>query len=371
MWYRIFASPPPLHVLVAGAVVTLAAAYVVAFIAARLVRAVLILVVGGKDVAARSSPAIRNPARMVGWFVFLLAAAAFFFPSIEALGYRSRAGLPLRTLSDWFFASGLRILLIGVLAYAAVRIVVLLVRRLEDDVSRSGQGLDVVERAKRVRTLGSLMRQVVTAAVLVVAALMILRELRLDIMPLLSAAGIAGIALGFGAQTLVRDMIAGFFLTFEDQVRVGDVVSVNNIGGLVEEINLRTIVMRDFDGTVHIVPAGTIATLSNKSRDFAYAVIDVTVGYEEDPDRVMHLLREVGASLQADAAWQPHVLAPMEVVGVESIDNWQVTIKLRMKTMALKQWDVGRELRRRIRRMLEANAIHPPVPRQDVVVRQV
>jgi small conductance mechanosensitive channel len=190
----------------------------------------------------------------------------------------------------------------------------------------------------------------------------------MDIVPLLSAAGIAGVALGFGAQTLVRDVIAGFFLTFEDQVRVGDVVSVNGIGGLVEAINLRTVVLRDFDGTVHIVPAGTIQTLSNKSRDFAYAVVDVTVGYEEDPDRVMALLREVGAELQADPAWQPHVGAPVEVVGVESIAQWEVTIKLRMKTAPLKQWDVGRELRKRIRRTLEANAIKPPVPKQELTI---
>jgi small conductance mechanosensitive channel len=347
--------------------VTLAAAYLVAVVAARLVRSLLVWVVGGRAVAVVSSPAIRRPVRFIAATIFIVAAAAFFFPAVEALGYPARTGLPLQTLSRWFFASGLRAFFIAVLAYAAIRATSLLVRRFEDDIGRV-QGEDVVDRAKRARTLGDVLRKAVTALVAAIAFLMILRELGMDIVPLLSAAGIAGVALGFGAQTLVRDVIAGFFLTFEDQVRVGDVVSVNGIGGLVEAINLRTVVLRDFDGTVHIVPAGTIQTLSNKSRDFAYAVVDVTVGYEEDPDRVMALLREVGAELQADPAWQPHVGAPVEVVGVESIAQWEVTIKLRMKTAPLKQWDVGRELRKRIRRTLEANAIKPPVPKQELTI---
>lgn len=369
MWTRVFVTPPPPHILLLGALLTLVAAYAVAWVAARLVRLLLIWIVGGANVAAKASPAIRRPARVVGAFVLLVAAAAFFFPILDALGYRSRTGLPLQTLSEWFFASGLRALFIGVLAYAAIRITSLVVRRFEDDVSAAG-GPDAIERARRARTLGDVLRKSITALVLAVAVLMILRELRLDIMPLLSAAGIAGVALGFGAQTLVRDAIAGFFITFEDQVRVGDVVSVNQVGGLVEAINLRTIVLRDFDGTLHIVPAGTINTLSNKSRDFAYAVVDVIVGYEEDPDRVMALLREVGAGLQADPVWQPAVLAPIEVVGVESIADWQVLIKLRMKTAPLKQWDVGRELRRRIRATLQANDIRPPVAKQEITVKK-
>ena len=369
MGYRLFAESPPASVLVLASAITFVAAYLVAYAAARLARSLLVWVVGGRTVAVASSPAIRGPVRFIGAMVFVVAAAAFFFPAAEAFGYRARTGLPLHTLSEWFFASGLRALFIAVLAYAAIRTMALLVRRFEDGVARA-EGADVLERAKRARTLGDVLRKAITALVLAVAFLMILRELRMDIMPLLSAAGIAGVALGFGAQTLVRDLIAGFFLTFEDQVRVGDVVSVNTneIGGLVEAINLRTIVLRDFEGTVHVVPAGTISILSNKSREFAYAVLDVTVGYEEDPDRVMTLLREVGRSLQADPAWQPHVTAPMEVVGVESIANWEVTVKLRMKTVPLKQWDVGRELRKRIRSALEANGIAPPVPRQEITV---
>lgn len=369
MWYRVFIHPPPLAVLALASIVTVVAAYLISWIAARLVRTLLVWVVGGKHVAVSSSPAIRRPVRFIGGVIFLVTAAALFFPVVDALGYRARTGLPLHTLSDWFFQSGLRALFIAVLAYVAIRTMALVVRRFEDDIA-SVHDDDGLERAKRARTLGDVLRKAITALVLAVALLMILRELGLDIVPLLSAAGIAGVALGFGAQTLVRDLIAGFFLTFEDQVRVGDVVSVNNVSGLVEAINLRTIVLRDFDGTMHVVPAGTIDKLSNKSRGFAYAVLNVVVGYEEDPDRVMALLAEVGRELQQDPAWQPRILAPMEIVGVDSIADWQVTIMLRMKTAPLKQWDVGRELRKRIRATLQANHITPPVPKQEVIMKR-
>ncbi|MGE5814569.1 MAG: mechanosensitive ion channel family protein [Acidobacteriota bacterium] len=369
MYYRVFVQPPPVHVLVLGSIITVLAAYLVAFVAARLVRSLLVWVVGGKEVAVTSSPAIRRPVRFIGALVFLVTAAALVFPVIDALGYRARTGLPLHALSDWFFKSGLRALFIAVLAYVAIRTLSLLVRRFEDDIA-GVHGVDVLERAKRARTLGDALRKAVTALVLAVALLMILRELGLDIIPLLSAAGIAGVALGFGAQTLVRDMIAGFFLTFEDQVRVGDVVEVNSVSGLVEAINLRTIVLRDFDGTVHTVPAGTIDRLSNKSREFAYAVLSVVVGYEEDPDKVMALLSEVGRALQQDAAWQPWVLAPIEIVGIDSIADWQVTITVRMKSAPLKQWEVGRELRKRIRAALQANGIAPPVPKHEVLLKR-
>ena len=194
------------------------------------------------------------------------------------------------------------------LAYAVMRIVAVVVRRFEHEISQ-GTGLDVLERAKRARTLGGLIQNVVTALVLTVALLMILRELRLDIMPLLTGAGIAGVALGFGAQTLVRDIISGFFLILENQVRVGDVARVNNVSGLVEAINLRTLVLRDFDGTVHIVPAGEIRMLDNLSMDYAYAVVDVPVAYGQDTDRVVQVLKDVGDELQKDEAFQPFVLA--------------------------------------------------------------
>jgi small conductance mechanosensitive channel len=356
-----------MHVLIIGGLITAMGAYIVAWLASRVVRGALIAIVGGKGVAVPSTPIIRRPVRLVRLMIFVIAAAALFFPVLESLGSQPRAGLPLRTLSDWFFASGLRVLFIALLAYAAIRILDVFVARFEQDLS-AVRGLDAVERAKRIRTLGGLLHKGIVVVVTAAATLMVLRELRMDIMPLLTGAGIAGLAIGFGAQTLVKDLISGFFLTLEDQIRVGDVVSIGGKGGLVEEINLRTVISRDFDGTVHVVPAGSIDVLSNKSKDFSYAVLDVGVAYHSDPDHVITVLKEVGAALRADAVWQPHILADIEVVGVESLADWSMVIKLRIKTVPLKQWDVSRELRKRIKRAFDAAGIDIPFPRHDVVV---
>jgi small-conductance mechanosensitive channel len=344
-------------------------AWIIATLAARVVRAALVAILGDSLEEAAVTPAIRRPVRIVAWAVFWLSVIALIFPSLELAGVQARAGLPVRAIVDWFFRSGLRILLVIVLAYAVMRIVAVVVRRFEHEISQ-GTGLDILERAKRARTLGGLIQNVVTALVLTVALLMILRELRLDIMPLLTGAGIAGVALGFGAQTLVRDIISGFFLILENQVRVGDAARVNNVSGLVEAINLRTLVLRDFDGTVHIVPAGEIRMLDNLSMDYAYAVVDVPVAYGQDTDRIVQVLKDVGGQLQADHAFQPHVLGPLEVAGIESLGEVNVIIRSRMKTVPLKQLDVARELRRRVKMTFEREGIQIQFPQREVILRR-
>jgi small conductance mechanosensitive channel len=355
--------------LLVAAGLAVGAAWIIATLAARVVRAALVGILGDSLEEAAVTPAIRRPVRIVAWAVFWLSVVALIFPALELAGVQARAGLPLRTIADWFFRSGLRILLVIVLAYAVMRIVAVIVRRFEHEISQ-GTGLDVLERAKRARTLGGLIENVVTALVLTVALLMILRELRLDIMPLLTGAGIAGVALGFGAQTLVRDIISGFFLILENQVRVGDVARVNNVAGLVEAINLRTLILRDFDGTVHIVPAGEIRMLDNLSMDYAYAVVDVPVAYGQDTDRVVQILKAVGDELQNDHAFQPHILGPLEVAGIESLGETNVVIRSRMKTVPLKQFDVARELRRRIKIAFEREGIQIQFPQREVIVKR-
>jgi small conductance mechanosensitive channel len=190
-----------------------------------------------------------------------------------------------------------------------------------------------------------------------IALLMVLHELGVDIVPMLTGAGIVGVALGFGSQYLVRDVIAGFFLILENQVRVGDAAVINGVAGTVEAVNLRTVVMRDGEGTVHVFQNGAINALANRSKDFAYYVIDVNVLYDQDIDRVLRVLAEVGRDFAADEHFRPYVLEPLEVLGVDAFLDSKVTIKTRIKTMPLKQWDVGRELRRRIMAALEANDI--------------
>jgi len=202
-----------------------------------------------------------------------------------------------------------------------------------------------------------------TAIVMVFAGLMVLRELDVDVMPILTGAGIVGLAVGFGAQTLVKDLISGFFLILENQVRVGDVARINGTGGLVEAINLRTVVLRDLEGIVHIFPNGSIETLANLTKDFSYALIDVGVAYKEDPDNVIAVLGEIGAELAADPH---HRLNALAILGVDGFEASQVTIKIRVKTVALKQWEVGRELRRRIKRTFDARGIEIPFPHLSV-----
>jgi small conductance mechanosensitive channel len=234
----------------------------------------------------------------------------------------------------------------------------------------AGTGLDVIERTKRAHTLATLLQKTLQIVVIGVAGLMILRELRVDITPVLTGAGIVGLAVGFGAQTLVRDVISGFFLILEDQVRVGDVAVVNGQGGLVEAINLRTIVLRDENGTVHVFPNGAITTLANLSKDFSYFVISLPISWEQNPDAVAAAMADAAASLQQDDQFKPHILAPMEIYGIDAIDPGQYTVKGRIKTVPLKQWTVGRELRRRLTALLKERGIDLPRPTLHLYVEQ-
>jgi small conductance mechanosensitive channel len=188
---------------------------------------------------------------------------------------------------------------------------------------------------------------------------MLLRELSIDVVPILTGAGIAGLAIGFGAQNLVRDVISGFFLILEDQVRVGDLVRINNSAGIVEQINLRTIVLRDDEGAVQVFPNGTITSLANLSKHYAYAVIDVRVAYSESIDRVIATIREVGRSLERDPAWQPLLLGPLEVAGVESLANGVALLRIRFKTLPLNQGKIANEARQRLLTALVARGIRP------------
>jgi moderate conductance mechanosensitive channel len=338
---------------------TLLLAWLAAVIASYLTKRALKAALG--DQLSTSSPLVRGPLRLVGVAVFLLITSLLLFPSFELAGARPRAGVPLRAITEWAFLHGLKVLLIALLAYAGMRTVALLVRRFEHEVSQ-GTTVDAIERGKRARTLGSLVSRVATIAISSIAVLMALKEFGIDIAPILTGAGIAGLAVGFGAQTLVRDIISGFFLILEDQVRVGDVAAINGTGGLVEQINMRTIVLRDEEGAVHVFPNGAITTLANRSKDFSYYVITVALPYQEDTDRVVDLLKQVGAEMQQDPQFGSFILEPIEIFGVDAFNDWSMQLKLRIKTIPLKQWEVGRELRKRIRRVLAEHGVQVPYP---------
>jgi len=362
----LFESNASSHMVLLALVSTLVLASLAAFAAGRLARHALQKVLG--DHLAISSPLVRGPLRLVSVTTFVLCTSLMLFPAFELAGLRPRTGVPLRTIAEWAFGHGLKILVIGMLAYALVRTIALMVRRFEYETSR-GTTVDALERGKRARTLGSLVNSVATIAIVGAAVLMILQQFGVDITPILTGAGIAGLAVGFGAQTLVRDVISGFFMILEDQVRVGDSAAINGTGGLVEEINLRTIVLRDEEGTVHVFPNGSITTLANRSKEFSFYVITLPIPYHENVDRVAGILRDLGADLQKDPRYNAFILEPIEIMGVDAFTDWAVQIKLRIKTVPQRQYEVGRELRKRIRLAFDQHGVAVPFPERLVAVR--
>src|SRR5688572_5556712 len=298
MWKRLFDGQADWHYVLVALIATFAVAWLGARLARRFTAAAMRGAVG--DTLLSTIPLVRGPLRLVSATAFLLIVAVLVFPALELAGLKPRTGVHLTRVADWSFNFGLPLLATIVICYALVRITALLVTRFEFELNR-GTSLDALERAKRAKTLGSVINKVVTIALSGVAVLMMLHSFGLNIAPFLTGAGILGLAVGFGAQTLVRDVISGFFLILEDQVRVGDVAAINGTSGMVEAINLRTIVLRDGEGTVHVFPNGSITTLANRSKDFSYYVIDLGISYREDPDRVAAVLRKIGEDMQADA----------------------------------------------------------------------
>jgi small conductance mechanosensitive channel len=344
--------------------IALGCAFVLAFVAtevvARLARAALARLTGSRDSGIEHA-SLRRPIRVVRRLTFLGVSAFLVMPALEIAGVETALHVQPERIVEWLVGSGLRILLISSLAWFIIRIVEVVVARLEREAG-TGSGVQAIENAKRVRTLGNLVQYIVGILVTGAAVLMVLRELHLDITPVLAGAGVVGLAVGFGAQSIVKDFFSGFFLILEDQVRVGDVAVVNGVGGLVESITLRKITLRDVEGTVHIFPNGSITTLANRTKDFSYAVIDVSVGYGEDTDRVVEVLRDIGRDLREDAQLRSATLEDLEVMGVDQFGPSAVVIKIRIKTPPQKQWEVARELRRRIKKRFDADRIEIPYP---------
>lgn len=362
-------------------VVALAAAYLVAEIVSRVLRR---LIVGAGDPASPAQAASggtpagataplsdrqRHTLRLVRLPVFLLTAGLFMFPALRAAGLDTTVGLSPQALGRWAAQSGLRVGLIVLLGWLVVHVVGLVTTRIEAGLG-DGSSVDAIERAKRARTLGTLLRNTAFVLVSVVALLMVLREFGVDITPILTGAGIVGLAIGFGAQTLVKDIISGFFIILENQVRVGDVANIDGTGGLVERITLRTIILRDLAGVVHVIPNGSIQRLANMTKDFSFYVVDVRVSYKDDTDRIVSVLEEVANGMLQEADFAVSMLSPLEVIGVDRLGESWVEVKVRLKTVPLKQWAVGREFLRRIKKAFDAHGIEMPYPHRTVVVPQ-
>ncbi len=265
--------------------------------------------------------------------------------------------------------SGFRIILLIIVAYLAARSVrfgisrltILLLRRSEVKDDDPPGALE-----KRVNTSTGLIKTISITLIWAITIVMALAQVGLDITPILASAGVIGVAVAFGAQNLVRDIIGGFFLVLENQVRVGDVAIVNGTGGLVEAITFRTITLRDLAGVVHVFPNGTINTLSNMTKGWSAYVIDVGVAYKEDTDQVVAVMKEVGDELQRDSDYSPKILEPIEIFGVDGFGESEVVVKARLKTIPIEQWTVGREYRRRLKKAFDSAGIEIPFPHRTL-----
>lgn len=267
-----------------------------------------------------------------------------------------------------FAKASLRIVLIIIAAYVGLRLLRLAFNRLETLLIRAAATAEVIPGAatKRIRTLMSVLWTIVVGLVWFVAALTTLGQIGVNVTPVLAGAGIVGLAIGFGAQNLVKDLVSGFFLILENQVRVGDVAIINGTGGLVEAISFRTIVLRDEAAVVHVFPNGGITTLSNMTKDWSAYVISVNVAYKEDPDRVVNVMRRVAEEMYAEPNYRSAMLEPIEIFGVDGFTDTGVTIKARLKTQPLQQFTIGREYRRRLKKAFDAEGIEMPVSQRAV-----
>ncbi|HTS53913.1 MAG TPA: mechanosensitive ion channel family protein [Burkholderiales bacterium] len=265
-------------------------------------------------------------------------------------------------------ATTLRVALIVVLAAVATRLLQRLIRLLRERLTRNFQD---AEQVKRAETLGVAFRYIVAVVVTLIAGMLILSELGVSIAPILGAAGVVGLAVGFGAQSLIKDYFTGFFILLENQVRQGDVIEAGGKSGLVEEVTLRYVRLRDYDGIVHFIPNSLITTVSNMSRGFAQSVVDVGVAYREDVDEALEIMRQVGAQMRSDAAFGSKILADLEIAGVDKWADSAVILRCRFKVQPLQQWDVRREYLRRLKKAFDAHGIEIPFPHLTVYPGQL
>lgn len=253
------------------------------------------------------------------------------------------SGLPFLHNKEWLqlLETSIRIVLILVVARILLSISARAIGIMQHHLEhRAGNDAETI---KRIETLGQVFGYIATVTIGVIAGMEVMHQLGISIAPVLATAGVVGVAVGFGAQSLIKDYFNGFFLLLENQVRQGDVIEAAGKGGLVEEVTLRHIKMRDYDGNVHTIPNSVITTVTNFSRGFAYSVIDIGLAYAEDVDLAMEVMREVGTELRKDQHLGPKIIDDMEMAGVDKLDTANVVLRCRFKVLPLEQWDIRRE----------------------------
>jgi len=258
------------------------------------------------------------------------------------------------------------ILILAIVLLKISRFFIMRLKPLMRTHMQRGAEIEVTEIDKRVDTLTGILNSGIRITIWTVIIMLILKKLGVDVGPIIAGAGIVGLAVGFGAQELVRDFIAGFFMLMENQVRTGDVAIVNGTGGLVEQVGLRTIVLRDLAGIVHVFQNGKVNTLSNMTKGWSAMVFDIGIAYKENPEKVMEIMRSVAEELRNDETFGPNILEPMEIFGVDSFGDSAVVVKGRLKTKPIQQWAIGREYRKRLKAAFDDQSIEIPFPHRTI-----
>lgn len=235
-------------------------------------------------------------------------------------------------------------------------------RNLEKVILKRSDALHDKEAQKRVKTLMSIGRGIMRLILWAIFALILLKRIGIEIGPIIASAGIAGIAIGFGAQELIRDFLAGFFVLLDNQIRTDDIVVINGTTGVVEKIELRTIRLRDHSGVVHIFQHGKVNTLSNMTKEWSALVFEIGVAYKEDVDTVIAIMKSVGEDLEKDSRFSENILEPISILGVEQFANSSIQLKVRIKTQTGEQWQTRREYMRRLKYAFDKKGIEIPFP---------
>jgi len=275
----------------------------------------------------------------------------------------------LSGIVEWLVNVLPSLVLLFVLTFVALKVFRFLIKRLSNFIlnrAYKNATIDDVEAEKRIKTLMGILLGIGKILIWSTAIMVLLNKLNIDIKPILAGAGIVGLAVGFGAQELVRDFISGFFILLENQIRTGDVAIINGTGGSVEKIELRTTTLRDFSGVVHIFQNGKINTISNMTKEWSAVVLDMGVAYKEDPEKVIQIMTDVGLKMQDDAIFGPKIIEPIEVVGVNNFADSAVVIRARIKTRPIEQWNVGREYRKRLKKAFDKYGIEIPFPHTTI-----
>ena len=301
--------------------------------------------------------------RLVSLFRVGVFIVALFVAALATLGI---LGISLAPITGWLGGHGWRIALMILLTVGSIVAVGEFVPKLVGSTLIRRAGESEEEISKRGATLSGVLVGTGQITVLFIAMFMLLLELQINIAPILAGFGVVGIAIGFGAQSLVKDIVTGIFIILENQYRVGDWVKIADIDGLVEDINLRRTVLRDFSGTVHVVPNGEIRVASNYTKELARVNMNVSVAYSEDIDHVISVINRVGKELAEDPEWAPSILTPPQALGVDKLGDSGIEIKILGETKPMRPWATMRELRLRLKKAFDKEGIEIPWPHTKV-----